>query len=661
MIYYPAYLWAVRKFILILFLSVGALEVFGQLNAEKYIALAREDLQNQNYTLAIQRLNFAIKAKPYVMDGYFLRASAKYRLGDYKGSTEDYTQCIRINPLSAASFQNRGISRSMYGDHFGAIEDYKLAIKIDPLNYFLFIQKANSEVQIEDYEEALKTVEKAISINPYLASGYLLKGIVQNQLEQYKEAITDFDLAIEIEPENAEPWLRKAVANNALLEYKLALTNCDSAIARDSNSSLGYFIKGNIYADRLEYELADENYSKVIDLNPSNALAFYNRGNVRIKQDRYENAAYDYSRVIDINPNNILAHFHLALTYHKMDKYKLAEEEYTEVIELYPDMEDAWFNRAFVRRKLGNEAGAQLDFIKGNSIRGKNREKEYNLEEEEILKRFTQMDADFYHPNFNAEEQRLVILTMPFFEMKSMNYTEVEKSHLYYNTSIINEFNTEYKNQPFFYVSNYLLNEKTPEVSYQQSTLKKNLDAKGVKDERHYLWQATNYKAEFDFNNAIATYDTLILTNPNSALAYFNKANTMLDLLELLLKLEAGNGDFINVGDDYKTSDLKDVETVNIRLKEIEDLYEKAIKLEPEFYYAWFNKAIVMAEQRDFDGSIDAYSKAIKINEEFKEAYLNRGLSYLFLENAKKACNDLSKAGELGISDAYKIIKKYCK
>ena len=134
----------------------------------------------------------------------------------------------------------------------------------------------------------------------------------------------------------------------------------------------------------------------------------------------------------------------------------------------------------------------------------------------------------------------------------------------------------------------------------------------------------------------------------------------MLDLLELLLKLETGNGEFINAGDEYESTELKDVETVNIRLKEIENLYKKAIDLEPDFYLSWFNMAIVLAEQRDFQGSLEAYTKAIKINEDFKEAYLNRGLNYLFLDNPKKACSDLSKAGELGLSEAYKIIKKYC-
>ncbi len=635
--------------------------IVAQLNAEKYIALAREDLKTQSYTMAIQRLNFAIKAKPYLLDAYFLRASAKYRLNDYKGATEDYTQCIRINPLSAASFQNRGIARSKYGDHFGAIEDYKLALKIDPLNYFLFIQKASSEVQIEEFEDALKSAEKAISINPYLESGYILKGIILNHLEEYEEAVTDFKEALKIAPNNPEPWLRMAVSNSALLQPQLALANCDSAIRIDSTSSLGHFIKGNILADQLEYAQAEASYSRVIDLNPSNALAFYNRGNVRVLLDKYDNAAYDFSRVVDINPENILAHYNLALTFHKMDKYKLAEEEYTAVIELYPDMEDAWFNRAFVRRKLGNESGAQLDFVKGNSIRGKNREKEFNLEEEAVLKRFTKMDANFYNPNFDAEEQKLIVLAIPFFDLKNTFYKQIDKKHLYYNTELINDFNETYKNTPYFYASNYLLNEPTPNIQSQKEALNEYLkSSSGTKDERYYLWKATNYKAEFDFNQAIATYDSLIAQYPKSALGYFNKANTMLDLLELLLKLETGNGAFIDVGEEYQSTGLKSMETVNIRLKEIELLYERSIELEPEFYYAWFNKAIVLAEQKEFDASVDAYTKAIKINNEFKEAYLNRGLSYLFLENPKKACNDLSKAGELGLVEAYQIIKKYC-
>jgi hypothetical protein len=43
------------------------------------------------------------------------------------------------------------------------------------------------------------------------------------------------------------------------------------------------------------------------------------------------------------------------------------------------------------------------------------------------------------------------------------------------------------------------------------------------------------------------------------------------------------------------------------------------------------------------------------------EAYYNRGLILIFTKRTQEACPDLSKAGELGISTAYNVIKRYCK
>jgi len=45
---------------------------------------------------------------------------------------------------------------------------------------------------------------------------------------------------------------------------------------------------------------------------------------------------------------------------------------------------------------------------------------------------------------------------------------------------------------------------------------------------------------------------------------------------------------------------------------------------------------------------------------EFAEAYFNRGLTKIFLDDVEGGALDLSRAGELGISGAYNIIKRYC-
>ena len=49
---------------------------------------------------------------------------------------------------------------------------------------------------------------------------------------------------------------------------------------------------------------------------------------------------------------------------------------------------------------------------------------------------------------------------------------------------------------------------------------------------------------------------------------------------------------------------------------------------------------------------------AIKINPEFGQAYYNRGLVYLQMGNKNHGIADLSKAGELGVLPSYNVLKR---
>ena len=42
------------------------------------------------------------------------------------------------------------------------------------------------------------------------------------------------------------------------------------------------------------------------------------------------------------------------------------------------------------------------------------------------------------------------------------------------------------------------------------------------------------------------------------------------------------------------------------------------------------------------------------------DAYFNRGLVLIYLKDREKGCIDLSRAGELGVQEAYSVINKYC-
>jgi tetratricopeptide (TPR) repeat protein len=86
--------------------------------------------------------------------------------------------------------------------------------------------------------------------------------------------------------------------------------------------------------------------------------------------------------------------------------------------------------------------------------------------------------------------------------------------------------------------------------------------------------------------------------------------------------------------------------------------YDKVVELAPEFAFVWYNKANLLAHQKDYQAALSCYTRAIELESDFSEAYFNRALTYLLINQRDKAIADLSKAGELGIYKAYSILKK---
>ena len=71
-----------------------------------------------------------------------------------------------------------------------------------------------------------------------------------------------------------------------------------------------------------------------------------------------------------------------------------------------------------------------------------------------------------------------------------------------------------------------------------------------------------------------------------------------------------------------------------------------------------FEKAYAEAQSGNLIDAIAGFTQVLERNTHFAEAYFNRGLLHLLLDETDLAIPDLSKAGELGIYQAYNIIKK---
>lgn len=85
-----------------------------------------------------------------------------------------------------------------------------------------------------------------------------------------------------------------------------------------------------------------------------------------------------------------------------------------------------------------------------------------------------------------------------------------------------------------------------------------------------------------------------------------------------------------------------------------------ALQIYPNSAFLYYNRANYYSHSQQFIKAVEDYDKAISLQNNFAEAYYNRGLTLLLLKDNETACPSLSKAGELGLHQAYNLIKRYC-
>ena len=152
------------------------------------------------------------------------------------------------------------------------------------------------------------------------------------------------------------------------------------------------------------------------------------------------------------------------------------------------------------------------------------------------------------------------------------------------------------------------------------------------------LMRSVAYAATQNFEAAIDDLSDCLQADTASALAYWQRAVCQSKVNEFNASL----------GTDMA------MKYANV----LADL-EKAIALDANSPYLYYNRANVYAARKDYARAIDDYTRAIAIDGNLAEAYYNRGLARIFSQKTAEGVADLSKAGELGLYNAYSIIKRY--
>jgi len=162
------------------------------------------------------------------------------------------------------------------------------------------------------------------------------------------------------------------------------------------------------------------------------------------------------------------------------------------------------------------------------------------------------------------------------------------------------------------------------------------------------------------FNTALDCYNRAIGLEPEETFYYINRGALQSEMIDFISSIES-NVQVLTLDNTSATrAKVQDQATRSYDYTPAIHDMKKAADLSPDFPYIYYNLGNLYCMSSDIPESIVQYTKAIELYPGFGEAYYNRGLVLIYLRDKEKGCIDLSKAGELGIKDAYPVISKYC-
>ncbi|HKM94824.1 MAG TPA: tetratricopeptide repeat protein [Prolixibacteraceae bacterium] len=628
-------------------LLLMSLAVSAQLNTNHVIHTGRSRLYFGNYTGAIESFNMVIRMKPYLPEPYFYRGVAKLNLDDFYGALSDLNQALEIKPFYPEAYMYRGVVHYNLAEYSLAMEDYSEAMKLDGEN----------------------------------ADIYNNRGICKAGMREFNDAIDDYTLSIELKPKNFNAYLNRSIAYQLLEEWDKAIADCNQLIRIRPNSPMGYMSRGLIKIEKEDFAGALRDFDMAIYLDPQNAYAYQNRGMVKQQLESFEAAIMDYTSAINIDNRMASAYFNRGIAremlrvegYQKdYDNAALLDTRFSkrpwltaeEHEKQQQQMQAAWLANPNLKEKEKEEQKEKADSIQGKP--------ELKIDLDELQKR--KMKANLVvednrdipgkeaFESARIQDQNINISLLHLFGISAINKNNQNETFGYFSM-IIEQLNEEYNYQPYLTLTNET-NQSANSLEFynNQILIFDQLISQNNQLSNNYLYRGIFKFLINDFNVAINDFSKAIELNERNLLAYLMRANSRVMQIETIENLTYNPtlSTFQQSQQSLLSRQNKEKILSNEALDEILTDYSIVLYMNPDFQFGYYNRANIYVKNERYFEALDEYNKAIKIDNEFAEAYYNRGLVKILLNDISSGAKDLSRAGELGISESYNVIKRYC-
>ena len=602
---------------------------------------------------------------------FFYRGIAKYNLGDIRGARKDFDTAVRLNPVFTSGYHYRAITSSRFGNYEDALQDLEKAISLRPGYEGLYFTRGVTYFLARRFEDAVGDFNYYIRKEPKDPGAYLNRGASYLFMGDTLKALRDYDKAIKLDRYEPEGYIRRARLRFEMGGSEEALEDLNKAISLDSTNTLAYFNRALVHNELFNFKEALADLDKVLEYEPGNALTLYNRSLLYARLGDFDKALEDMDRVISINPRNVLAYFNRASYFVSQGKWADALADYNSAIDLYPDFARAYLNRSYVELQLGMRRASREDYrIAEQKIREFREKSSADAASfADTTRKYSSLlalDADFARSDFDDEmlQYRDVDVKLrplyKFWLSGGRDDTQYALDHSYDNPLL-----KRFMNELPLPVE---LSSTEPATRPSEDNLTNVLYAEGAGDSamREFLLALDELEhkqynsALLRYSNAVEGEDASPYASYYKAFYYMNRAVLRAEMIDFIASIESSVQTLTM--DDNGQARARVSEQVNRSYDytdAIADMEAAASTLEG-VPYIYFNLGNLYCLSSRLVDAIGCYNKALSIYPYMADAYFNRGLILIYLKDKEKGCIDLSRAGELGIGDAYSIIARYC-
>ena len=638
-----------------------------QYNREYFFWVGRSCMMNNDYQEAIRTLNTLLRFDEKAYEGYFLRGIAKYNLDDLLGAEADFSTAIRLNPVYTQAYTYRAITRSRLGNYDDALQDFREAIELRPDLPGPYYSRGVTRLLNQQFREAIDDFDMFIRQETKVADAYICRGLSYLHLKDTTRAYDNFNLAIRTNRENPNGYYQRGTLLLQKEEYARAEADFDMSIRCDSAFLPPYFNRAVVYSNTNRPMQALADFDRVLQLDSTNSFTYFTRAILRTQIGDYNRALDDFDRVALYSPGNVQVYYLRAMLKTRLGDLEGAERDYTRAIELYPDFANAYLNRSALRYALHNPKAAKRDEEiaqrKIAEYKSHLKDSTYSIyaDTTQRMDKLLAFDNQFTNNYFDRiSEQpslgRSNMRLLPLFRFTLMqpDTSRIEASNRY-TLQRVKDFEKKLDN-PYLVLSNRPTNIDADSLAMLDSRYAEIL----CQNPRDWLLQvqyAISQSLIRQFTNSVGAYSSAIADNAANPFLYFNRAVTRAEMIDFISSID-NSYQRITIDSDPANRLNNNSKRTYSYDEAVADL-NKALKLFPDFAHAYYNRANLQALSGRLPEAFEDYTKAIGLNPSFAEAYYNRGIVQIFMKDTRKGCLDLSKAGELGITEAYEVLKRY--